>query len=126
MLHRLLTLPLLAGSLLATSAAGFAQTASPEPAATPAQNAPAPDSGEPHGHRKNRMMAALQELGLSDDQKAKIKNCMTAFRDSRDSATPETRKELRGQIEQILTPDQRTRFAAAMKPNWQPTAATPY
>jgi Spy/CpxP family protein refolding chaperone len=114
-------LPLLALGLSAGSAGAFAQTAPQAPAAAPAAGT-SPDMAAPHRH-KNKMMAALRELNLSEDQKAKIKGFMTSFRDARDSATPETRKQLRDQIEGVLTPDQRTQFDAQMKQRMQPAAA---
>ena len=118
--RKLFVLPLLAGSLLAGSAA-VAQTAPPSPAAADASGAPA--SMGAHPHHKNKMMSALRELNLSDDQKTKIKGFMTAYRSSRSSATPETREALRGQIEGVLTSDQRTQFEAQMKPHMEPAAA---
>lgn len=120
-IRKLLVLPLLAGSVIAGSAAAFAQTAPAAPAAAEATAAPA--MGANH-HRKNKMMSALRELNLSDDQKAKIKGFMTSYRDARSSATPETREALRGQIEGVLTADQRTQFEARMRPHVEP-AATP-
>jgi Spy/CpxP family protein refolding chaperone len=122
-LIRFFALPLLAGSLIAGSAGAFAQTAPQAPAAAPAGDAsPAPDMAAPHHHR-NKMMAALSELNLSDDQKAKIKGFMTSFREAHDSATPETRKQLREQVEGVLTPDQRGQFEAQMKHRMQPATA---
>ena len=112
-------LPLLAVSLITGSAGAFAQAAPGAPAAPATDASAAPDTAAPH-HHKNKMMAALRELNLSDDQKAKVKGFMTSFRDARDSATPETRKQLRDQIEGILTPDQRTQFDAQMKQRMQP------
>ena len=119
LMHKLLVLPLLAGSLIAGSAA-FAQTAPASPAAADAPAAPAMNA---HPHHKNKMMSALRELNLSDDQKTKIKGFMTSYRSSRSSANPETREALRGQIEGVLTADQRTQFEAEMKPHMEPAAA---
>ncbi len=119
-IRKLLVLPLFAGSLIAGSAAAFAQTTPAAPAAAEASAAPAMAA---HPHHKNKMMSALRELNLSDDQKTKIKAYMTSYRDARSSATPETREALRGQIEGVLTPDQRTQFEAQMKPHMQPAAA---
>ena len=117
-IRKLLVLPLFAGSLIAGSAGAFAQSS---PAAAPVTDAsPAPAMG--HHHHKNKMKATLRELNLSDDQKAKIKTFMTSYRDSRKSATPETREALRGQIESVLTPGQRTQFEAQMKPAAAPSS----
>ncbi len=108
-IRKLLVLPLLAAGLIAGSAGAFAQTA---PSSADASAAPATGA---HHHHKNKMMSALRELNLSDDQKAKIKGYMTSYRDARSSATPETREALRGQIEGVLTPDQRAQFEARLK-----------
>ncbi len=119
MLHRtFLALPILAGALFASTAGAFAQTAPAAPAAAAPAASAAPQTWPAHHHHhKNRMLSALRQLNLSDDQKSKIKGFMTAFRDSRSSTTPETRAQLRGQIEGVLTPEQRTQFEAQMKPN---------
>ena len=93
-IRNLFTLPAIAVALATGSAGAFAQTATPAPAT---DASPAPDMGTPH-HHKNRMMAALRELGLSDDQKSKLKTILTSYRDARTSATPETHEQLRSQI----------------------------
>ena len=92
----------LAGALLGASVAAFAQ------AEAPPAPAGAPQAGmhRPHG----KMRAALATLNLSSDQRAQIKGFMKSFRDSRQTATPETRKQLIGQIEGVLTPDQQSAF----------------
>jgi Spy/CpxP family protein refolding chaperone len=125
-----LALPLLAGALFANSAVASAQTAPAAPADSAASAAPAaagappaPQAGGHHRHRKNRMMAALRGLNLSDDQKTKIEGFMTSYRDSRTSATPETRGQLRAQVESVLTPDQRTQFDTKLKHHGPPAPA---
>jgi Spy/CpxP family protein refolding chaperone len=70
-----------------------------------------------HKRRGSRMMRALRTLGLSDTQKAQIKAARQSYRASRTSRTPETPAQFRAQIENILTPAQRTQFQAAMQRN---------
>ncbi len=118
---RILCLALLAGSL-STGSAAFAQVAPSSPAPASAEASPAPEIA-PHHRRPNRMVAALEALDLSDDQKAKIKDIMTAYRSSRDSATPETRKQMRDQVEGVLTPPQREQFESRMKHRPAPVAS---
>ncbi|MDQ2857090.1 MAG: hypothetical protein M3R53_00375 [Candidatus Eremiobacteraeota bacterium] len=100
----------LAGTLLVAPFAAFAQNA-----AAPAPNATIPAAGTSGHHRGSAMRHALKTLGLSADQKTRIKEIMTSYRASRHSASPQTRRQLRANIEGVLTPDQRTRFAAAMQ-----------
>jgi len=113
MSNRLILAPLaLAGALLGGSVAAFAQAA-PAPAATAPQNA---DDGAPAQamHHRSKMREVLSSLDLTDDQKAQIKGFMKSFHDSRQTATPETRKQLLAQIEGVLTPDQAGKFEAGM------------
>ncbi|MBD5603774.1 MAG: hypothetical protein IAI48_01570 [Candidatus Eremiobacteraeota bacterium] len=100
----------LAGALLGASVAAFAQAEAP-PAPAPAA-AGAPQAGMHRPHAK--MRAALATLNLSSDQRAQIEGFMKSFHDSRRTATPETRKQLIGQIEGVLTPDQQTAFETAL------------
>jgi Spy/CpxP family protein refolding chaperone len=60
------------------------------------------------------MRAALSSLDLTADQQTQIKGFMKSFRDSRQTSTPETRKQLLAQIEGVLTPDQQGKFEAGM------------
>jgi Spy/CpxP family protein refolding chaperone len=112
MSNRLILAPLaLAGALLAGSVAAFAQAA-PAPAAVAPQHAdgaPAPGM-----HRRSKMHEVLSSLDLTADQKTQIKGFMKSFHESRQTATPETRKELLAQIEGVLTPDQQGKFEAGM------------
>ncbi len=117
---KVLPLAVFAAALFASSAA-IAQTASPAPAA--AQASMAPEAGAPHHHHRNKMMSALRQLNLSEDQKAKLKEIMTSYRASRSSATPESHEQMRSQVEGVLTPAQRTQFEAAMKAHPGPEAS---
>lgn len=111
-----LALPALFAALLGTGIGAYAQTA--PTAAPPAISTPVPGSNpamRAHERRGSRMMRTLQALGLSDSQKAQIKAARQSYRTSRNSATPETKAQLRTQIENTLTPAQRTQFEAAMQ-----------
>lgn len=100
----------LAGTLLSVPLAAFAQNApSPAPSSTNAA------AGSPGHQRGGAMRRSLETLGLGADQKSRIKDVMKAYRASRGSASPQTREQLRANVEAVLTPDQRTRFAAAMQ-----------
>jgi Spy/CpxP family protein refolding chaperone len=108
MSNRLILAPL-ALALLGGSVAAFAQAA-------PAPASPQNDDGAPAPamHHRSKMRAVLSSLDLTADQQAQIKGFMKSFRDSRQTATPETRKELLAQIEGVLTPDQEGKFEAGM------------
>jgi len=111
-----LALPALIGALLDSGVGAYAQTA--PTAIPPAISTPASASNpavRAHQRRGSRMTRALRTLGLSDTQKAQIKAARQAYRTSRNSATPETSAQLRRQIENVLTPSQRTQFEAAMQ-----------
>jgi Spy/CpxP family protein refolding chaperone len=112
MSNRLILAPLaLVGALLGGSVAAFAQAA-PAPAAAAPQNADG--APVPGMHRRSKMREVLSSLDLTADQEAQIKGFMKSFRDSRQTATPETRKQLLAQIEGVLTPDQEGKFEAGM------------
>jgi len=105
----------LAGTLLGASAAAGAQSAPYPLPSAPAAAAPQNQGPPPAGaHRKNRMRAALQQLDLSNDQRKQIASMMKSFRAARESATPITRKQLRSNIEGVLTPEQRNEFETLM------------
>jgi Spy/CpxP family protein refolding chaperone len=112
MSNRLILAPLaLAGALLGGSVPAFAQ-----PAPAPATAAPQSADGAPPPamHRRAKMREVLSSLELTADQQAQIKGFMKSFHDSRQTATPETRKQLLAQIEGVLTPDQQGKFEAGM------------
>jgi Spy/CpxP family protein refolding chaperone len=112
MLNRLILAPFaLAGALLGGSVPAFAQAAPAPATAAPqsADGAPAPAM-----HRHAKMREVLSSLDLTPDQQAQIKGFMKSFHDSRQTATPETRKQLLAQIEGVLTPDQQGKFEAGM------------
>ncbi len=108
-----LTIPALIGALLGAGVAAHAQTTPGSPAVF---SSPVPGGiAVMRAHKGGRMSRALRSLGLSPAQKAQIKAARQSYRSSRGSATPETRAQLRSQIENVLTPVQRTRFDAAMQ-----------
>ena len=109
---RFLTSIALAATLVAPVAA-CAQQAPPPPAA--AQDA-APGG---HRHHGNPMRRALAKLNLSDTQKQQIHDAMKQSREANRNADGATRKanreRLRGQIDAILTPDQRTQLRGELQ-----------
>ncbi len=79
-------------------------------------------AGAPGGSPANgrRWMAkALASLGLSDDQKTRIRAIMSATRKENAGADPATRranfKAAFAKIDDVLTPDQRTKLAELRK-----------
>ncbi len=108
-----LALPALLGALLGATVAAHAQgVPTPQPAVSAPSAAGAPGT-QPRKHRGNRMMRALRNVGLSSAQQTQVRAAMQSFRASRTSGTPETRAQLKANIENILTPAQRTQFEAA-------------
>ena len=82
-----------------------ARVALADDAATPAAGsttAPATSKGD----KGERLKAALAQLNLSDDQKAKIKDIFTNVTN---------RKERRQQIAAVLTPDQKEKLKTMIK-----------
>jgi Spy/CpxP family protein refolding chaperone len=110
-------------ALLGAGAAAGAQTY-PLPTAPPANAGPADGaSGAAQHPARRRFRAALQALGLSPAQRTQIRSMIVAFRASRGSATPMTRRQLLTQIDGVLTPQQRSQFDAAMHPHRQAAPA---
>jgi len=110
-------LPLLALAL-ALPVAASAQTSPQAPPAPPAAGAPDAPGAMPHHHHQNRYMTALRTLALSSDQKQQIRGFIRDTRTANQGADPQTKhanvKKLRGEIDGILTPDQRTQLHAAL------------
>jgi Spy/CpxP family protein refolding chaperone len=102
-------------ALLGAGAAAVAQTY-PLPTAPPGANAPAAGPGDAQRPAHPRFRAVLQQLDLSAAQRAQIRSMIVAFRTSRGGPNPMTRRQLLTQIDGVLTPQQRTRFDAAMRP----------
>ena len=85
------------------------------PAAVLAQQAPpatAPAAGQWQGH-SHGMMRMMQNLNLSDAQKAQIQQIMQKFRQSHAEGVRPTqaeRDQIHQQVMNVLTPAQRTQF----------------
>lgn len=82
-----------------------------------AGSGPAGAAGGPAAGRR-RMAQALAGLGLSDDQKAQIREIMRSARKENVNADPQTRranyKAAFAKIDALLTPDQRTKLHARL------------
>ncbi|HZO94120.1 MAG TPA: hypothetical protein VFB22_10115 [Candidatus Baltobacteraceae bacterium] len=100
---------------LAVPVAACAQQA-PPPAASAQDAAP---GAHHHHHRFNPMRAALAKLNLSDAQKHQIRDAMKQSREANRNADDATRKanreKLRGEIDAILSPDQRTQLRSELQ-----------
>jgi Spy/CpxP family protein refolding chaperone len=99
--------------LQATVLAGLIAAGLALPAVAQDQQPPAaPAQSQQHG---DRMMHRFDDLNLSDQQKSQIKTLMQNYRQAhpRGSAPdPDARKQLRDQINGVLTPDQQTKLKA--------------
>jgi Spy/CpxP family protein refolding chaperone len=132
MINRLVVTPLaLAGALLGASVGAFAQSqAGPAPGSDMPpgqyqQGAPygagqmGPDgqpgpNGPARPNRNARMKMALRSLDLNPAQKGQIRDIMRQFRESQQSPTPMTRRQMLQQIRSVLNPQQLAQFRAAM------------
>jgi len=99
--------------LQATVLAGLlaASFALPALAQDQPQQAP-PSQFQPH---RDRMMRMFENLNLSDQQKQQIKTLMDNYRQAHPRGStpdPDARKQLRDQIDAVLTPAQRTQLKA--------------
>jgi periplasmic protein CpxP/Spy len=77
------------------------------------QQQPSPPAQQ--GQRGDWMMRRFSDLNLTDQQKSQIQSLMQSYRQAhpRGSAPdPDARKQLRDQINAVLTPDQRTKLQA--------------
>lgn len=110
MLAALSTTSLLGGTALASEASVI-----PVPTVVVAQAGPSNQGGA----RGNRFGQVLMSLGLSDDQKAKIRSIMQNARQQNQNADPDTRrKNMRAafsQVENVLTPAQRDQLHQKMQ-----------
>ncbi len=115
------TLRIAAAFAAFTLSSGVAAVSGVASGLTPAALAQAqggPPAGGQGGGR--RMLAeALMSLGLSDDQKSKIRDIMSGIKKQNEGVTdPETRranyKAGFAKIDTVLTPDQRTKLHAKM------------
>lgn len=99
------------------------------PLAVAAQTAPAPmappSAVAPHHHHA-KWMQALRSVGLTPDQRAKIKGMVADSKAANQNADPATkranRRQLRSNIEGVLTPDQLAQYRAALAAQQAPPA----
>ena len=107
---------LLAAMPLTASAQAVPPAPPPGPTAAPAS---APGAGAPALHRRWRYMQAVRALTLSPDQKQQIMGFVRATRAANHGADRSTRhanvKKLRGEIDGILTPDQRAQVQTQLE-----------
>jgi Spy/CpxP family protein refolding chaperone len=105
-----------------TLSSGVAAVAGVSAGLTPAALAQAqggPPPGGPQGGGRRIMAQVLMSLGLTDDQKGKIRGIMSDVKKQNEGVTdPETRranyKAGYAKIETVLTPDQLSKFHAKM------------
>lgn len=96
--------------LQATVLAGLMAAGLSLPAIAQTQPAPAPPAQSQHG---DRMMHRFSDLNLTDAQKSQIQALMQNYRQAhpRGSAPdPDARKQLRDQVNALLTPDQQAQL----------------
>ena len=64
------------------------------------------------------MMRRFENLNLNDQQKSQIQSLMQSYRQTHPKGSapdPDARKQLREQIDAVLTPDQRAQIKADME-----------
>jgi Spy/CpxP family protein refolding chaperone len=110
---RNLIVPAAFAAAIMVPAASFAQeTGAPGPAGTQSQ-------GQWQGRSHHGgMMHMLRDLNLSDQQKTQIQQIMQQYRQSHtqgERPDPQAREQLRNQIMNVLTPQQRTQLQAKMQ-----------
>ncbi len=102
--------------LQATVLAGFIAASLALPAVAQDQQPPAaPAQSQQHG---DRMMRRFDNLNLSDQQKSQIQSLMQSYRQAHPKGSvpdPDARKQLKEQIDAVLTPDQRAQMKADME-----------
>jgi periplasmic protein CpxP/Spy len=82
------------------------------------QQQQSPPSGQPQQYQRGGsdwMMRRFSDLNLTDQQKSQIQTIMQNFRQAHPPGSPpdpDARKQLRDQINAVLTPDQRTKLQA--------------
>ncbi len=112
----------LAATLLVPLAASAQSVAPPPAPQAPAAGAPA------HAHHAG-MRQALKNLNLSDDQRKQIAGIMKQTRQANQNADPQTRranmKQMRAQINGVLTPDQQTQLRVTLRNMHRANAAAP-
>jgi Spy/CpxP family protein refolding chaperone len=99
----------LIGTLLGAGVAAGAQATSQPTDVAPGAPAPA------EHHHASMLKMALAGLNVTPAEKAQIRAAEQKFKASKQTSTPETRAQLKADIEAALTPDQRTGFESNMK-----------
>lgn len=118
-------------SRLLAAAAFVTATAVGVPAFAQIAPAPAPAaSGAPHArHHGSPFIRALRGLDLSDAQKSQIRTLMQNARSANQNADQATKRanaaKLRTDIENVLTPDQRTKLQQSLANQRQGNGAPP-
>jgi Spy/CpxP family protein refolding chaperone len=85
--------------------------------APPATVAPGAQQWQGHRHRGG-FMRMFRNLNLSDQQKSQIRTIMQQYRQAHPQGSqpdPQARKQMRDQIMNLLTPQQRTQFQQEMQ-----------
>ncbi len=87
--------------------------------ATLAANAQSdPQSGDappPHARHMNLMERAMQGITLSPTEQSQVQAAMQKFRASRKTQAPETRADLKADVDAALSPAHRTQFESNIK-----------
>jgi Spy/CpxP family protein refolding chaperone len=102
--------------LQATILAGLIAASLTVPAVAQQQQQ-SPPPGQPQQYQRGGdwMMRRFSDLNLTDQQKSQIQTIMQNFRQAHPPGSPpdpDARKQLRDQINAVLTPDQRTKLQA--------------
>lgn len=102
--------------IAAILASPLAASAQPAPAAPPV-NAASP-AAHKHHHHRSAYMSSLRKLNLSDAQRQQIRGIMQTAHNAPKTTDPAARranaKQVRAQIDAVLTPAQRTQLKASM------------
>ena len=101
----------LAGAIALPTAA-FAQQAPPAPASS------AHPWGRQGHHHRGGFMHMFRSLNLSDQQKTQIRQIMQQFRQAHPAGSqpdPQARKQMRDQVMNVLTPQQRQQLQTEMQ-----------
>lgn len=106
---RNILMPAAAAVSLILPTGAFAQQSAP-PAGAPTQ--------QWQGHRHGGFMHMFSKLNLSDQQKSQIQQIMQQYRQAHPYGSqpdPQARKQMRRQIMNVLTPQQRTQLQQQMQ-----------
>jgi len=110
---RNLVIPAAAAAALILPAGVLAQQAT-----APNQNPPAAGQWQGHGGHRGGFMRMFRNLNLSAQQKSKIQQIVQQYHQAHPQGSqpnPQARKQMRGQIMNLLTPQQRTQLQQQMQ-----------